>query len=95
MLMMKQESIVDVCIAHRKELGRKLPKLVCFPTQHWFHIGQNTCWVELTQQVGLVHFTQHIGLFSLFHPANWVVHLTQIQVHIDHHVGLFKPNLSY
>ena len=42
------------------------------------------CWVIETQ----------FGLFSLFNLPHWVVHLTQIRVHIDHLVGLFKPNLG-
>ncbi len=34
-------------------------------TQHWINIGQNTCWVILTQMVGLNVFTHHAGLFNI------------------------------
>ncbi len=49
-------------------------------TQRWVNIGQNTCWVILTQLVGLNIFTQHAGLFNLLFKRyyiaglKWAVH---------------------
>ena len=49
-----------------KERGSFQPKLGSFPTQPWLHIGPITCWVNSTQQFGLVHLTQQLGRLVYF-----------------------------
>ncbi len=44
-------------------------------TQRWVNIGQNTCWVILTQLVGLNIFTHDAGLFNLLFKNDYIAGL--------------------
>jgi len=41
-------------LSKKKTLGSKQPNLGYFQPKGWVNSGQNTCWVHLTQQIGLL-----------------------------------------